>query len=142
ANGAYTFLNLWKSYDDVTLAQPVYHSGQQQRNGVQQQQQHGYQQQHGQQYQQPPDDLECLIPGCGKPVHVDAKGLKTSDYCSQRHRECVYIFISPFDEQVGRRLILATVNREAVASGLVAPCIMCLTRPQSRTDYFCSRTCR
>ncbi|EAU83116.1 hypothetical protein CC1G_11642 [Coprinopsis cinerea okayama7 len=102
----------------------VYHSSQQQRNGVQQQQQqkqhHGYQQQHhGQQYQQqPPDDLECLIPGCGKPVHVDAKGLKTSDYCSQRHRE------------------------EAVASGLVAPCIMCLTRPQSRTDYFCSRTCR
>jgi hypothetical protein len=33
------------------------------------------------------DDLECFIPGCGKPVHVDAKGMKTSDYCSMRHRE-------------------------------------------------------
>ena len=38
------------------------------------------------------DDLECFIPGCGKPVHVDAKGMKTSDYCSMRHREYV-IFI-------------------------------------------------
>jgi hypothetical protein len=35
------------------------------------------------------DDLECFIPGCGKPVHVDAKGMKTSDYCSMRHREYV-----------------------------------------------------
>ncbi|KAH6913470.1 hypothetical protein BKA70DRAFT_1525790 [Coprinopsis sp. MPI-PUGE-AT-0042] len=72
------------------------------------------------QFQQPvnTDDLDCLIPGCGKPVHIDAKGLKTSDYCSQRHRE------------------------EAVTSGLVSPCIMCLTRPQSHTDYFCGRTCR
>ncbi|KAF5341907.1 hypothetical protein D9611_001973 [Ephemerocybe angulata] len=72
-------------------------------------------------YQQPqPDaeDLECLIPGCGKPAHVDAKGMKTSDYCSQRHRE------------------------EAVATGLASPCIMCMTKPQSHTDYFCSRTCR
>jgi hypothetical protein len=33
------------------------------------------------------DDIECLIPGCGKPVHVDAKGVKTSEYCSMRHRE-------------------------------------------------------
>lgn len=64
------------------------------------------------------EDLECLIPGCGKPVHVDAKGLKTSDYCSQRHRD------------------------EAVATGLVSPCIMCMIKPQSRKDYFCSRTCR
>ena len=38
------------------------------------------------------DDLECFIPGCGKPVHVDAKGMKTSDYCSMRHRECVISF--------------------------------------------------
>ena len=38
------------------------------------------------------DDLECFIPGCGKPVHVDAKGMKTSDYCSMRHRECVIYF--------------------------------------------------
>ena len=44
------------------------------------------------------DDLECFIPGCGKPVHVDAKGMKTSDYCSMRHRECVtfFFFLSPF----------------------------------------------
>ena len=41
------------------------------------------------------DDLECFIPGCGKPVHVDAKGMKTSDYCSMRHRECVVFFFSP-----------------------------------------------
>ena len=42
------------------------------------------------------DDLECFIPGCGKPVHVDAKGMKTSDYCSMRHRECVISFFLPF----------------------------------------------
>lgn len=30
---------------------------------------------------------DCLIPGCGKPVHVDENGLPASDYCSQRHRE-------------------------------------------------------
>ncbi|RXW20686.1 hypothetical protein EST38_g5153 [Candolleomyces aberdarensis] len=89
--------------------------------GVQQQQ---YQQQqypqYGQQQQQQysAEDLECLVPGCGKPVHVDSKGMKTSDYCSQRHRE------------------------EAVSSGLVQGCIMCLTKPQSHTDYFCSRACR
>ncbi|KAF8150099.1 hypothetical protein B0H34DRAFT_732421 [Crassisporium funariophilum] len=63
-------------------------------------------------------NLECLIPGCGQPVHVDAKGVKSSDYCSMRHRE------------------------EAVTSGLVSPCIMCLTLPQSENDYFCSRVCR
>lgn len=44
--------------------------------------------------------------------------MKTSDYCSQRHRE------------------------EAVTSGLVDPCIMCLMFPQSEKDYFCSRACR
>lgn len=33
------------------------------------------------------DDIECLIPGCGKPVHVDEKGVKASEYCSMRHRE-------------------------------------------------------
>jgi len=33
-------------------------------------------------------------------------------------------------------------HREAVTRGLVSACIMCLTKPQSRTDYFCSRTCR
>jgi len=68
--------------------------------------------------QQATDDLECLIPGCGKPVHVDAKGLKASDYCSMRHRE------------------------EAVVAGLAPPCIMCLALPQSESDYFCSAACR
>ncbi|PPQ92583.1 hypothetical protein CVT25_007275 [Psilocybe cyanescens] len=68
--------------------------------------------------QQSADDTECLIPGCGQPVHIDAKGVKASDYCSMRHRE------------------------EAVASGLASPCIMCLTLPQSDIDYFCSRGCR
>ncbi|KAH9481193.1 hypothetical protein JR316_0005713 [Psilocybe cubensis] len=68
--------------------------------------------------QQSADDTECLIPGCGQPVHVDSKGVKVSDYCSMRHRE------------------------EAVATGLASPCIMCLTLPQSDTDYFCSRGCR
>ena len=41
--------------------------------------------------QEAADDLECLIPGCGKPVHRDAQGLTTSDYCSMRHRECVLV---------------------------------------------------
>ena len=31
--------------------------------------------------------VECLVPGCGKPVHTDVQGVKTSDYCSKRHRE-------------------------------------------------------
>ncbi|RDB29285.1 hypothetical protein Hypma_014878 [Hypsizygus marmoreus] len=68
--------------------------------------------------QPPADPPECLIPGCGKPVHVDAQGMKTSDYCSKRHRE------------------------EAVESGVAEPCILCLTLPQSEKDYFCSRACR
>ncbi|PPQ63939.1 hypothetical protein CVT24_009114, partial [Panaeolus cyanescens] len=80
--------------------------------------------------QQTSDNLECLIPGCGQPVHVDAKGLKTSEYCSMRHRD-------PAD----RRHLLPPY-REAVLSGLRPPCIMCLTLPQSETDYFCSRACR
>ncbi|KAJ7153611.1 hypothetical protein C8R46DRAFT_1166129 [Mycena filopes] len=61
--------------------------------------------------------LDCLVPGCGQPVHVDASGVM-SDYCSKKHRE------------------------EAVALGIVPPCIMCLTLPQSDTDYFCGRDCR
>ncbi|PFH48380.1 hypothetical protein AMATHDRAFT_76772 [Amanita thiersii Skay4041] len=60
----------------------------------------------------------CLIPGCGKPVHVDAQGLFPSSYCSKKHRE------------------------EAVRLGLVDPCIMCLTKPQSDLDYFCGKACR
>ncbi|KAF9479965.1 hypothetical protein BDN70DRAFT_894481 [Pholiota conissans] len=68
--------------------------------------------------QQPTGHFECLIPGCGQPVHTDTKGVRTSEYCSMRHRE------------------------EAVAIGLASPCIMCLTFPQSETDYFCSRGCR
>ena len=34
------------------------------------------------------------------------------------------------------------IHREAVASGLVSPCIMCLVLPQSEADYFCSRACK
>ena len=34
-----------------------------------------------------PPALNCLIPGCGKPVHVDENGFPASAYCSQRHRE-------------------------------------------------------
>ncbi|KAJ7111955.1 hypothetical protein C8R44DRAFT_882985 [Mycena epipterygia] len=67
--------------------------------------------------QAPLQPLDCLIPGCGQPVHVDSSGVM-SDYCSKKHRE------------------------EAVSSGLVSPCIMCLTLPQSDTDYFCGRDCR
>ncbi|KAF8730639.1 hypothetical protein AX14_005328 [Amanita brunnescens Koide BX004] len=62
--------------------------------------------------------LQCLIPGCGKPVHVDTQGNTTSDYCSRKHRE------------------------EAVAMGLAIPCIMCLALPQSDVDYFCGKACR
>ncbi|KAJ6544996.1 hypothetical protein DFH09DRAFT_1040484 [Mycena vulgaris] len=67
--------------------------------------------------QDPLQPLDCLIPGCGQPVHVDSSGAM-SDYCSKKHRE------------------------EAVTSGLASPCIMCLTLPQSDTDYFCGRDCR
>lgn len=42
--------------------------------------------------QQSANNLECIIPGCGQPVHADAKGVRTSDYCSMRHRE--YVFVS------------------------------------------------
>ncbi|KAJ6620074.1 hypothetical protein B0H10DRAFT_2362502 [Mycena sp. CBHHK59/15] len=66
---------------------------------------------------QPLEPLDCLIPGCGQPVHVDASGAQ-SDYCSKKHRE------------------------EAVSLGLASPCIMCLALPQSDTDYFCGRECR
>lgn len=33
------------------------------------------------------ESFECLIPGCGQPVYVDAHGLKPSAYCSMRHRQ-------------------------------------------------------
>ncbi|KIM80427.1 hypothetical protein PILCRDRAFT_822558 [Piloderma croceum F 1598] len=72
--------------------------------------------QYGQAPVGPPHD--CLIPGCGKPVHVDENGIPASDYCSQRHRE------------------------QAVNSGMVSPCIMCLSLPQGDIDHFCSRLCR
>jgi hypothetical protein len=45
--------------------------------------------------QKPADNFECLIPGCGQPVHVDAKGVKVSEYCSMKHRACVFCF-TPF----------------------------------------------
>ncbi|KAJ7222933.1 hypothetical protein C8J57DRAFT_1094316, partial [Mycena rebaudengoi] len=66
---------------------------------------------------QPSEPLDCLIPGCGQPVHVDSSGF-SSDYCSRKHRE------------------------EAVSLGLASPCIMCLVLPQSETDYFCGRDCK
>ncbi|KAJ6561848.1 hypothetical protein B0H19DRAFT_1210000 [Mycena capillaripes] len=69
------------------------------------------------QAQVPLQPLDCLIPGCGQPVHVDASGVM-SDYCSKKHRE------------------------EAVSLGLASPCIFCLALPQSDTDYFCGRECR
>ncbi|KIL58513.1 hypothetical protein M378DRAFT_170509 [Amanita muscaria Koide BX008] len=67
--------------------------------------------------QPPVPPLPCLIPGCGKPVHIDSQGNST-DYCSKKHRE------------------------DAVPLGLASPCIMCLTMPQSDVDYFCSKACR
>ncbi|KAF9260051.1 hypothetical protein L218DRAFT_625005 [Marasmius fiardii PR-910] len=63
-------------------------------------------------------NTQCRIPGCGKPVFADANGQSTSEYCSMTHRQ------------------------EAVSSGLVEPCIMCLDLPQSEMDYFCGRACR
>ncbi|KAJ3793634.1 hypothetical protein GGU11DRAFT_383627 [Lentinula aff. detonsa] len=67
---------------------------------------------------EPEETTECLIPGCGQPVYVDARGTKPSAYCSMRHRQ------------------------EAVDSGLASPCIFCLQLPQSEMDYFCSKECR
>jgi len=60
----------------------------------------------------------CMIKGCKEYVHIDANGYQTSEYCSMRHR------------------------LEAVESGIVSPCIMCLTMPQSMEDHFCGRQCR
>ncbi|KAJ7580462.1 hypothetical protein C8J56DRAFT_961592 [Mycena floridula] len=31
------------------------------------------------------DPVNCAIPGCGQPVHVDGAGLKISKYCLMRH---------------------------------------------------------
>ena len=33
------------------------------------------------------DSTACLIPDCEQLVQVDAKGMRTSDYCSKKHRE-------------------------------------------------------
>jgi hypothetical protein len=55
--------------------------------------------------QQSANDLECLIPGCGQPVHADAKGVRTSDYCSMRHREYVLCFSCHFLTNSARMLI-------------------------------------
>ena len=57
-----------------------------------------------------------------------------------RHRECVTPPVPP-PFFAADRLSLDD-RREAVSSGLVPPCIMCLTLPQSEADYFCSRVCR
>ncbi|KAJ7168648.1 hypothetical protein C8R46DRAFT_237953 [Mycena filopes] len=79
--------------------------------------------------------LDCLVPGCGQPVHVDASGVM-SDYCSKKHREYVWSCPHPCSPRLNSSI------REAVALGIVPPCIMCLTLPQSDTDYFCGRDCR
>jgi hypothetical protein len=72
-----------------------------------------------------PPPTTCLIPGCNQPVYQEPTYSSTgnltqkpSQYCSQKHRE------------------------EAVASGLVSPCIFCMAFPQSEKDYFCGRECR
>ncbi|KAJ7576589.1 hypothetical protein C8J56DRAFT_972445 [Mycena floridula] len=31
------------------------------------------------------DPVDCAIPDCGQPVHVDGAGLKISKYCLMRH---------------------------------------------------------
>ncbi|THU80729.1 hypothetical protein K435DRAFT_972647 [Dendrothele bispora CBS 962.96] len=60
---------------------------------------------------------ECALAGCTNQKFIDSNGIRSS-YCSQRHRQ------------------------QAVASGMVEPCIMCGLNPQSDGDYFCSRECR
>ncbi|KAF9790460.1 hypothetical protein BJ322DRAFT_1036609 [Thelephora terrestris] len=60
----------------------------------------------------------CRLAGCGKPVHTDPTSNHASEYCSNRHRE------------------------EAVTTGQVTPCIMCLKMPRTRIDHFCSKACR
>ncbi|KAF7374360.1 hypothetical protein MSAN_00320000 [Mycena sanguinolenta] len=55
----------------------------------------------------------------------------------RKHRE--YAFYVPY---LLLAVLIHSLNREAVASGIVPPCIMCLTLPQSDTDYFCSKNCR
>jgi len=60
----------------------------------------------------------CRLTGCGNPVYTDATYNHTSEYCSKRHRE------------------------EAVTTGQVQPCIMCLKMPRSNADHFCSKVCR
>jgi len=61
----------------------------------------------------------CKVSGCQKPVHIDPSGhYEASEYCSIRHL------------------------LQAVQSGLVSPCIMCLTMPRSKQDYFCGKKCR
>jgi hypothetical protein len=72
-------------------------------------------------------------------VHVDSSGVM-SEYCSMKHRE--YAFCVLFLYLALAVLIHSLLDREAVSLGLVPPCIMCLTRPQSDTDYFCGRDCR
>lgn len=85
------------------------------------------------------DDLGCFIPGCKQSVYVDEEGV-TSDFCSLRHRECVICFLFSISQSEYRSSVRRF--REAVTSGLLSPCIMCLVLPQSDTDYFCSMACR
>jgi len=66
----------------------------------------------------PASPAVCALPGCDEYAYVNPDGRQTSEYCSRSHRE------------------------EAVESGLVSPCIMCLTLPQGNVDHFCGRACR
>lgn len=67
---------------------------------------------------QPAVPTTCRLTGCSKPVYADPTSNHPSEYCSKRHRE------------------------EAVITGQVTACIMCLKMPRSATDHFCSKACR
>jgi len=62
--------------------------------------------------------VPCKIKGCREYAYADPSGYQSSEYCSVRHQ------------------------LEAVDSGLVSPCIMCLTMPQCTEDHFCGMQCR
>ncbi|KAH9975493.1 hypothetical protein BGW80DRAFT_1297337 [Lactifluus volemus] len=66
------------------------------------------------------DESSCMIPGCQRPVYVDADGNK-SNFCSHRHR------------------------RDAVRTGLADACLRCKEMPTievgGKQSDFCSKRC-
>ena len=50
------------------------------------------------------------VPGCGKPVHVDAKGEEISDDCSLRHRAWVFI-VSTLHSRLLIHMIFPSIRR-------------------------------